>query len=72
MTAIDTRAAGVTVNTVDPLTPVPESVAVIAVTPIDALVARPSVPDALLTLATPALEELQVTEVVRSCVELSE
>ena len=39
--------------------------------PIDALVARPSVPDALLTLATPTLEELQVAEVVRSWVELS-
>jgi hypothetical protein len=38
------------------------------VDPMDTLVAIPSEPDALLTVATAALDELQVTEPVRSCV----
>jgi len=54
-----------------PVMLVPGSVAVIAVVPVAALVARPSLPAALLIVATPVAEELQVTAVVRSWVELS-
>ena len=49
----------------------PESVAVIVVAPVEALVASPSLPPALLMVATAGLAELQVTVVVRSCVVLS-
>lgn len=55
-----------TVNTVDPLM-VPD-VAVIVVVPCAAAVARPPA----LTVAVAVVEELQVTELVRSLVVLSE
>ena len=60
----------VTVRTV-----VPEmlpDIAVIVVKPAATDVARPLEPAALLMVATPAADEIQVTDVVRSCVELSE
>ncbi len=59
VTAMDTRVAGVTVSVSDPdMLP---DVAVIVVEPA-----------ALLIVATPVLDELQVTTVVRICVVLSE
>jgi hypothetical protein len=62
--AMDTSVAGVTVNVVDPdLLP---NVAVIVVEPAVTDVARPLEPDALLMVATPAVSEFQVTDVVRS------
>jgi hypothetical protein len=68
--AMDTSVAGVTVNVVDPdLLP---NVAVIVVEPAVTDVARPLEPDALLMVATPAVNEFQVTDVVRFCVVLSE
>jgi hypothetical protein len=69
VTSMETRVAAVTVNAVEPLTE-PE-VAVMVVEPIAALEARPLDPLALLTVATAVLEELQVTEVVRSWVDES-
>jgi hypothetical protein len=68
--AMDTSVAAVTVSVVDP--DVPPNVAVIVVVPADADVARPLEPDALLTVATPAVNEFQVTVVVRFCVVPSE
>lgn len=47
-------------------------VAVIVVEPAATEVAKPLEPDALLMDAIPALDEFQVTVVVRFCVELSE
>ena len=47
------------------------SVTVIVVPPTDTLVASPSLPEALLTVATPVFEEVHVAKDVRSCVELS-
>jgi hypothetical protein len=41
------------------------------VVPVATLVARPRLPPALLIVATPVEDELHVTAVVRSCVELS-
>jgi hypothetical protein len=70
VTAMDFRVALVTVNVV-----VPEklpAVAVIVLLPTAAGVANPLEPAALLTVATPRLEELQVTLAVRFCVLLSE
>ncbi len=70
VTAIDTRVAGVTVSVVDPdMLP---DVAVTVVEPAATDVARPFEPVALLIVATPVLDELQVTVVVRFCVVLSE
>ncbi len=70
MTAIDTSVAGVTVSVVDPdMLP---DVAVTVVEPAATDVARPFEPVALLIVATPALDELQVTAVVRFCVVPSE
>jgi hypothetical protein len=66
---METRVAAVTVNAVEPLTE-PE-VAVMVADPVAALEARPLDPLALLTVATAVLEELQVTEVVRSWVDES-
>lgn len=60
--AIETSVAGVTVNDVEPVTE-PEE-AEIVVEPTATLVALP--PAAI--VATPALEEFQVTDAVRSCV----
>jgi hypothetical protein len=47
-------------------------VAVIVVEPAATDVANPLEPAALLIVATPEADEFQVTDVVRSCVELSE
>ena len=69
---MDTSLASVTVNVVEPEIFVAESVAVIVVVPADADVALPIKPEAMLTVATSATEELQVTMVVMSCVVLSE
>ena len=68
--AIDTNVAEVTVRAV-----LPERlplVAVIVVLPAVTELARPCVPAALLIVATPVLLDVQVTSVVRFCVELSE
>lgn len=64
VTAKDTKAGGPTARVVDPLTEPKE--AVIVVVPWAGLVANPWLPAELLTATTPGLEELQVTEVVRS------
>ncbi len=67
---MDTSVAGVTVRVVDPdMLP---DVAVIVVDPVATAEANPLEPAALLIVATPVLDELQVTAVVRSCVVLSE
>jgi len=70
VTVIDTSVAGVTVSVVDAET-LP-SVAWIVVDPVAAEVARPIDPALLLTVATPVLVDVQATELVRFCVELSE
>src|SRR5206468_1456400 len=75
VTAIETRVALVTV-TVAPLRaavhPAPPPVAaIVVVAPAATDVARPCDPLALLIVATPGLDELQATWVVRSCVVLS-
>jgi hypothetical protein len=70
-TAMELRTAGVTPSEVDPLTAVTGSLAVFVVAPTDALVASPSVPLALLTVATAGAEEAQVTASVRSWLEPS-
>lgn len=70
VTVIDTSVAAVTVRVVDP--DVPPNVAVMVVVPADADVARPLEPDALLMVETPAVDEFQVTDVVRFCVVPSE
>jgi hypothetical protein len=62
VTAMDTRAAAVTVRVVDPLT-VPELAATMVV-PTPVPVARPP----LEIVATPGDEELQFTVLVRFCV----
>ncbi len=68
--AMDTSVAGVTVRAVDPdMLP---DVAVIVVDPVATAVANPLEPAALLIVATPVLDELQVTAVVKFCVVLSE
>jgi hypothetical protein len=68
--AMDTSVAAVTVSVVDP--DLPPNVAVIVVEPAVTDVARPLEPDALLMVATPAVNEFQVTDVVRFCVVPSE
>jgi hypothetical protein len=70
VTAIDVSVAAVTVRSADP--DMPPDVAVIIVVPAATEVARPLEPDALLIVATPALDELQTTVVVRFWVVLSE
>jgi hypothetical protein len=70
VTEIDVSVAGVTVSEVDPDT-LPD-VAVIVVEPAATEVASPLEPAALLIVAMPVLDELQVTVVVRFCVVLSE
>jgi hypothetical protein len=68
--AMDTSIAGVTVRAVDPdMLP---DVAVIVVKPVDTEEANPLEPAALLIVAMPVLDELQVTAVVRSWFVLSE
>jgi hypothetical protein len=70
VTAIDVSVAAVTVRSVEPdMLP---DVAVIVVVPAATEVAKPSEPDALLMVATPVLDELQLAVVVRFCVVLSE
>ena len=69
VTVIDTRVAAVTASCVEPDTP--PSVAEIVVEPTPAEVARPEEPDALLIEAVAALDDPQVTDEVRFCVELS-
>src|ERR1700722_8197296 len=63
---IETRTAGVTVSVADPVM-LPE-VAMIDAVPLATAVASPCEPEALLTVATAALEELHVEVVVMSCV----
>src|SRR5262245_65472924 len=65
---MDTRAAGVPSGAVAPLMPLAPSVAVMVVVPTAMLLARPRLPEVLLTTATDGFEELHVTEVVRSWV----
>jgi hypothetical protein len=67
---MDTSVAGVTVRYVDP--DIPPDVAMIVVDPVATEEAEPLELAALLIVATPVLDELQVTAVVRSCVVLSE
>ena len=70
MTAMEERVASVTVRFVDPeMSP---DVAVMVVVPAVREVAIPFVPVTLLMVALLTSEELQVTDVVRSCVLLSE
>lgn len=69
-TAIETRLAGVTVSVVEPDT-LPDTALIVAV-PAPVVDASPLEPAALLIVATAVLDEDQVTEAVRSCVELSE
>jgi hypothetical protein len=70
VTPMETTVAAVTVRVVDPDTPC--RLAVISVAPGLSPVACPLEPELLFTEATVAAEEVQVTEVVRSRVELSE
>ena len=67
---MDTSVAAVTLNVVLP--EIAPDVAVIVVTPTAAEVANPLEPAALLMVATAGLEELQVTDDVRSWVVRSE
>ena len=69
--AMEMRAALVTVSVVVPGTFVAGSRALIVVVPAETDVARPRDPFALLMAATDISEELQVTDAVTSCVELS-
>ena len=69
-TAIDVSNADVTVKVVDPEM-LPDT-AVIVVDPVATAAANPLEPVALLIVATPVLDELQVAAAVRSCVVLSE
>ncbi len=71
VSAIDTRAAGVTVKVIAGEVTLP-SAAVIWVVPAVTGCVTPAVPAALLMVATAGLVEVQVTWVVRFCVELSE
>lgn len=64
VTSMDTSVAGVTESVVDPVM-LPDA-AVIVVEP-----GATAAADPLLTVATPVLDELQVTDAVRSCVVLS-
>ena len=68
--AMDTSVAGVTVRVVDPEM-LPDTV-VIVVDPVATAAANPFEPVALLIVATPVMDELQVAAAVRSCVVLSE
>jgi hypothetical protein len=67
---MDTSVAAVTVWVVE--FDMPPDVAVIVVVPAATAVTNPLEPAALLMVATPVLDEFQVTVVVRFCVELSE
>jgi hypothetical protein len=67
VTAIAASAAAVTVNPVDP--EIPPIMAVIVVDPGLNAAVCPDVPALVLTVATAGAEELQVTSVVKFCVE---
>ena len=64
--AIETSAAGFTVNVADALT-VPELMPIV-VLPVASVLAKPFDPVALLIVATVAIVELQCPDCVRSCV----
>ena len=67
---METSVAGVTVSSVVPdMLP---DIAVTVVEPVATDAARPFDPAALLIVAIPALDELQVADAVRFCVVLSE
>ena len=68
--AKETSVAGVTARVV--VSETPPRVAVMVVVPTATEVALPLLPSALLTVATEAVEELQLTDPVRSWVVLSE
>jgi hypothetical protein len=70
VTAMDTSVAGVTVKVTDGEVMLPK-VAVMAVVPTAAAVARPFVPAVLLIVAVAGVAEFHVTAVVSACVELS-
>jgi len=70
VTAMDASVAAVTVRVDDP--EISPDVAVMVVVPAVREVAIPFVPVTLLMVALLTSEELQVTDVVRSCVLLSE
>ena len=70
VTPMDTSVAGVTVSVVVPW--ILPDVAVIVVGPVATEVASPLDPAALLIVATPVSDELQVTAAVKSWVVLSE
>jgi hypothetical protein len=63
VTAIDVSVAAVTVRVVD--RDIPPNVAVIVVEPAATAVTNPLEPAALLIVAAPVLDELQVTAVVK-------
>ncbi len=65
VTAIDTSVAAVTVNSVLP--EISPNVAVIVVEPSVVEVASPLEPTALLMVAIPVFEDVQVTDDVRFC-----
>ncbi len=67
VTAIDLRVAAVTVRVVVPL----PLVAVTVVEPTLRAVARPLLPEVLLIVATAGVAEVQLTILVRFCVEPS-
>jgi hypothetical protein len=67
---IETSVVGVTVKIIEP--EMPPDVAVIVVEPAAAEVANPLEPAVLLIAATAEVDELHVTDAVRSCVVLSE
>ena len=70
VTARDLSVAAVTVRGVEP--EIAPDVAEMVAEPADTAVTEPVEPAVLLTVATAALDELHVTEAVRSCVVLSE
>ena len=67
---METSDAAVTVSVADP--EIVPDVAVMVVEPVATEVANPFEPAALLTVATDDADELQVTLVVRVCIEPSE
>ena len=69
VTAIEARAAALTVNVVEP--EIELEVAVMVLDPVARLVARPWLPELLLIVAIVVELELQLTVVVRFCVEPS-
>ena len=67
---MEINMAGVTVTVVEP--EILPDVAVIVAEPLPTAAASPLLPDVLLIIATLVLEELHVTDVVMTCVPLSE